>query len=554
MKKNVFFLVAISINLLAIAGVNLKNGDFYISYTDHDFTNLKGIDITRTYNSKSTGSGLFGNGWGCNYETFIAILGDGTLVMHENGLGGKTYFTSSNIDDDLLSDCINQLTAAAIKNKDIKNNPIAIAAFKKQVRNSHETRADKWLKYQKLLLVKPPIHAINKKWQSYDRGFQTIVKLNDTEYQRTYANGEYELFNTFGKLIAKYDKYSKRLFYIQYNADNTIKTLIDAANNILEFSVNNNNLIEKITSSSGISTYTYDASNDLIQSIDASANTYQYSYDNNYNMTSIAYSDKSVLKIDYYHTNQRVKKITDRNGQVTDYVYQQFFDENGAIDNDHYGTYVIKANYTTADSNYYEYKIKTGLLGSRYTYKITTKINGIQTETIYDENSLPLSIERGQSKTVFKYNSKNGLIFKEDKATIIRITYNSAQTKIVRQETINKYDGDTTVYTYKYNEKEDLVYCTKNDNWVQLSYDSTNRIQTMTYNEGSLAFAYNTIGKPITITMAGKLNSSVIVTYNSNGTIEKVDSPDGHKTALAITSAFQQLLSIVKPSGTNLGM
>ena len=59
-------LIALSMfPLVAFGGVNLKNGNFYITYTDivvpggdHD------LAITRTYNSKSNDNGWFGFGWG----------------------------------------------------------------------------------------------------------------------------------------------------------------------------------------------------------------------------------------------------------------------------------------------------------------------------------------------------------------------------------------------------------------------------------------------------------------------------------------------------------
>ena len=56
------------------AGVNLKNGNFYISYTDiivpgggHD------LEVVRTYNSRATGTGWFGFGWGSDFETHLSV-------------------------------------------------------------------------------------------------------------------------------------------------------------------------------------------------------------------------------------------------------------------------------------------------------------------------------------------------------------------------------------------------------------------------------------------------------------------------------------------------
>jgi YD repeat-containing protein len=67
-----------------------------------------------------------------------------------------------------------------------------------------------------------------------------------------------------------------------------------------------------------------------------------------------------------------------------------------------------------------------------------------------------------------------------------------------------------------------------------------------------LAFKYNALGKPVEIEMekVGKIN----VAYDNYGEIKKVESNAGHKMALQVTQAFQNLLSIVKPAGVNLNM
>ena len=70
----------------AYSGVNLKNGNFYISYTD-----IQGM--TRTYNSKSTEIGWFGVGWGNPFETRLSVGADGSVVIQENGAGAATRFT-----------------------------------------------------------------------------------------------------------------------------------------------------------------------------------------------------------------------------------------------------------------------------------------------------------------------------------------------------------------------------------------------------------------------------------------------------------------------------
>ena len=70
------------------AGVNLKNGNYYITYTDIILTGRHDLEIERTYNSRSGSAGLFGLGWGSDYETRLDVQGDGTVVVQENGSGG----------------------------------------------------------------------------------------------------------------------------------------------------------------------------------------------------------------------------------------------------------------------------------------------------------------------------------------------------------------------------------------------------------------------------------------------------------------------------------
>ena len=54
-KAMVLTLIAMLMTVMVHAGVNLKNGNFYISYTDIVVPGGgKKLEITRTYNSKST--------------------------------------------------------------------------------------------------------------------------------------------------------------------------------------------------------------------------------------------------------------------------------------------------------------------------------------------------------------------------------------------------------------------------------------------------------------------------------------------------------------------
>ncbi|MFP5492745.1 MAG: hypothetical protein ACLGG0_14675, partial [Bacteriovoracia bacterium] len=115
----------------------------------------------------------------------------------------------------------------------------------------------------------------------------------------------------------------------------------------------------------------------------------------------------------------------------------------------------------------------------------------------------------------------------------------------------------TTDFTY---DKQGNLITAKNDKGkaVLLVYDTKGKITKMvdddkkTNQRRTLSFQYNALGKPVVIEMekVGKIN----VAYDNYGEIKKVESDAGHKMALQVTQAFQNLLAIVKPAGVNLNM
>lgn len=82
-------------------------------------------------------------------------------------------------------------------------------------------------------------------------------------------------------------------------------------------------------------------------------------------------------------------------------------------------------------------------------------------------------------------------------------------------------------------------------NEIVLTYDDNGRIIHMGgTTDKPLALEYNDLDKPVLITVEGI--GSISVDYNQAGEIQKVSSPEGHRTTLAVTQAFQRLLGMVK--------
>src|SRR5690606_38920776 len=117
--------------------------------------------------------------------------------------------------------------------------------------------------------------------------------------------------------------------------------------------------------------------------------------------------------------------------------------------------------------------------GSRYTYRILTEINGIKTDTIYGEQSLPIKIARGNHVTNFEYN-KQGLLTKKSstKGDFVSIEYDEKINKI--KKVVNN-EGTTS---FDYDPKGNLVKAANNQGKIVfLIYDSKGKISKMVDQE-----------------------------------------------------------------------
>ncbi|MCB9060327.1 MAG: RHS repeat protein [Halobacteriovoraceae bacterium] len=527
-------------------GVNYKNGNYYVSYTDLVVPGgSKTLDVTRTYNSKSIENGSFGVGWGIPYDTFLTVGADGAVTIHENGAGALTRFTpKKTVDADAAVD---KIIKAMRKKSQLTGT--AEDTLRKKLRNDADLRQA----YAKEFGVTSNL-AAGTKLYSNERGLQIVEKVKDG-YERTYSDGKVESFNEKGNLA---EVKTKNGYWIKLNYSKTgkLESVKDSLAKQIFFSWFPNGKIECVW---GVgkkkSCYKYEGKK-LVESEDVAGNVYKYMYDNNYNMTQISYKDGSKYQIEYWPNTQFVKKITEKNGDWTEYKY----DSNPKNPDFHYWTTVTnKRGSAQPVSNKYEYEIKVKPDGSQYTYRIATDVNGITTETVYSECcGQPLKITRGKQVTTFEYNDK-GLLTKKTstRGEYVQLEYHPTFNKITK---VVNNKGTTD---FQYDKKGNLSKATNDKGKsVLLVYDRKGRIQKMVdYNKGksdkaenkrTLTFKYDANGKPVEIAMdnVGKIN----VRYDNFGEIKKVESKAGHKMALQVTQAFQSLLTIVKPAGVNLNL
>ncbi len=536
-------LIALSLMpMMAFGGVNLKNGNFYITYTDivvpggdHD------LEVTRTYNSKSTDNGWFGFGWGSLYETKLAVSADGSVVVMENGSGAQTRFVPKEaINVELASKKI----VEAMRSKETMSD-VAVQSLIKRLNNDAELRQFYSKKYNvQTVLAEGTILYSN------DRGIQTIVKEKNG-YKRTNSDGKTDYFDATGKLTKISDKNGYSILF-EYQGEQLVAIKDTQAKQIMLEWYPDGKIKSAASAGDKKATYTYDSKGNLAVSNDVVGHTYKYEYDGNHNLTTISYVDTTKLQVKY-DKNAFATEVIERNGESTKYKY-----ENNPKNPDfHYWTTVIKKPVDGAEStSRYEYEIKTKPDGQQYTYKIATEVDGLKTETIYSECcSLPLKITRGKDVTTFEYNAK-GLLTKKSstRGEYVELAYDDKINKITK---VVNNDGWTT---FQYDKIGNLAKAVNSaGKSVLLIYDRAGKITKMIDQEKddaktrrTLSFKYNSMGKPVEIEME---NVGIInVAYDNYGEIKKVESKAGAKMALQVTQAFQSLLSIVKPAGVNLNM
>ena len=536
-----FFVVLTGVLLssISMAGVNLKNGNFYISYTDIVVPGGgKKLEITRTYNSKATEIGWFGFGWGSEFETRLESSADGSVVIHEHGVGAKTRFIPKTAIDPVVASTkiVNEM-----KKKTALSEKSASELIKKLAGNA-ELRHTYAMNFGVQSSVAPGTTLY-----SFDLGPQTVVVTKEG-YRRDHSDGRQDYFNADGQIVKVADKAG---YFVSFTYKNgQLESIKDSQAKQIFFSWYPDGLVKEIWSAGDKKASFKYQDSDLVSSKDVADNSYEYSFDKSHNLTSISYADKTKLLVSYDPQTFFVSQIVDRNGESTKYQYGS----NPKNPENHYWTIVTKPGFDGKPvSNRYEYEIKSKPDGAQYTYRVLTEINGIKTETIYNENSLPSKIARGNHITNFEYN-QNGLLVKKtsSKGEFVNIEYDDALNKI--KKVVNN-EGTTL---FDYDAKGNLVKASNNvGKVVFLIYDTKGKISKMVDQDSPtqkrvLAFKYNALGKPVEIEMEqiGKIN----VAYDNYGEIKKVESSAGHKMALQVTQAFQNLLSIVKPAGVNLNM
>lgn len=538
----------------AQANVSLRNGNFFIGYSDISYPGGFETKIERVYNSKTPYNGWFGWGWGSEYEVYLSISADGSVLVHEYGGGAQNRFNPANFSAQELDQAVNTIATAAQKSGVI-GSADQLTSYKAKLKGDATFRNDEWQKLKSQGKVAARVLPVGTKLTSNRFSFQ-MIQVVANGYQRVYDSGKVETFDSAGRLSKIQDR-NGHFIQITRTKDGLIEKIVDNFNRKIFFTFNKKRKIEKLQGENNKTvSYQYNDQDELVYSKDADGNVYTYGYtkDRRHNLIEVGYSDKSKMLISYYGKDlfENVKSVKDRDGTLTEYTY-------GKVGNDakslKVGVAVKGSDGKTISSSQYEYVFKTKATGEEWTQKMVTTVDGDRTETVYDEKlGLPSHIKRGKEETTFTYDSRGRVTKKVTPYEITELVYDpkvGKVSKVTKQDRLNK-NSKPEWSQFQYDDRANLVSALNSEKQgVKLFYDTSGRISSMIdQNKRRIDFKYNENSKPVEI--VDPALGSIKVTYTNSGEVKKVDSAGGRKIALQVTSAFQNLLEIIKPAGVTL--
>jgi YD repeat-containing protein len=501
------------------AGVNLKNGNFYITYSDLSIEkNGHALEITRTYNSKATGVGWFGFGWGSKYETQLVVLPDGSAVVKEAGNGRDVYYRTSN--DTAIRAGVKRIVEAATQKNNLS--PVATQELSVKLLADEELRVSESITYA----IKSELQ--NDGALEDDCGKGNLVSVPEG-YRRRDCNrfgdsqSATDTFDKKGRII-RHELKNGYAVMVNYTNDGTAE-IRDTLGQRIAMTWNPDGRVVRVASGDQSTTYTYENKNLVTVKLDHRG-PMTYSYDDQHNLTRIRYGDSSNMFISYSpQVSGQADAVTERTGSQQTFQYRT--DPNNA--NRYWTTRTeFSSSGVELATRVFEFENQTGQTGITQPSRIVQGGANGSTETQYDE----------KGRITRKADSDGGLseyIYRGDKLILIL-------KKDLRTE-------------FHYDPKGNLIQAANSTGKVvDLSYaQSSDLIQGIVVSKHAaeprrkLKFNYNANGRPTEITLIGI--GKIQVEYDAQGDISKVESKQGAKMVRQVTQAFQDVLTVVSVAG-----
>ncbi len=558
----------------ALAEVSLKSRNFYVTLVDAVFPGT--AMIKRTYNSKATldKPGLFGYGWGSNYETYLKPAGDGSVVVHEYATGAEVRFHEME-----PPGMMEQLMGAAKASGQFVT-PEAEQSYHKKLEETANYRSLEWDRFSKMGKLETRKLAEGAQLRSPEFPGQALVKTKQGFMRTLGEEGKTEMYNAAGRLEKIEDKNKNAVSFV-YKKDGSLDHLIDSQNRKMIFTLNTRGLAVRIDCAGAeVVQYQYNKDGEMISSVDADQHRFAFTYDRAHRhlmteMTQEVNGRQEKMKVSYYglEQNEDVRSVRDFSGEMLEYrnlttkadplhtvIEVAQTDDlpaepevkgKAAKKGKHEPMHVPRAPMITR----FEFFMKSRTGGALWTEKSKVTRQGEVTETTFNECcGMPLEIRSGAEVTQFFYDDLQHLVKKVTPSEVVELSYDAAAKKVSKVTKYLKSNPEQKTWSeFEYDDKLNLALAKNSEGHaVKLLYDLHGRISTVVDKEKrEIHFRYDENSRPIEI--SDPATGSLQVSYTNTGKIKSTESREGTKIAQEIRQAFQSLLEIIEPTGVSLG-
>ncbi|MBI3138311.1 MAG: RHS repeat protein [Sphingobacteriales bacterium] len=534
--KRILLIILLYWPASGFSGVNIRTGNFYMSYTDIEFPGT-GADITRTYNSFTSSTGYFGYGWSSLLETQLFAFPDGQIAIRWWGGGGMDIFGPPVKDRNGLYQMIEKIMTDEISHDKLANNPSAIAGRRAELAADDYTRLNAYIR-----LIRDKKTAawfpgrLPREWK---RNVNQVIRWNGKNFVLDNWADRYQ-FNAGGLLTEiREEKFWFRLRYQQQRLS------VILVGNQYQCTVSTDSLGRilrlRYSDSSGWkeSQYRYDTDNNLVYSKDAGGNEYRYQYDKAHNLIRIGYTDAGSMEISYDPVTNRTLKVKERNGAFTTYQYPYFYTPEGKLNLLHYATRIRKFDSTGAAvfMEYHEYESRTRADGSDYLYRQLTQTDTSYEESLYDPdvgNAFYRKKNKKEAWATYDGKGRCSTLRINDSLYISVYNIQDLPESFIQIDSLRQ---DTTRYNYRYDGQKELVESSRNGTIYRFSGDRENGILRISRDSLTLEIEYKN-GQPQSVSheRLGKI---------SLGEAGKTISPDPRANELL--SLYNECAEMLKP-------
>ncbi len=536
-----FLALLISTNVFAI--VDMKNANFSNSWVDLEVPGT-GYDlkVTRTYNSKSLFSGIFGFGWCSDFETSLQFTAEGNLKLTECGAGQEIFFTPREFGKKEVDKTISQILekVKATKRPDEKS----LKKFAEDLAADPDLRSKFAFAYKIVVPVKE-----GSQFFANGREVENITFTKGI-YTRYLPDGSYMRFDVQGRLTHMYDK-NGNFLKLDYDAG-SLKEVTDNAGRKLSFKFYTNKKVKSINGPNNLAVeYKFSNLDDLSFAKNAWGNVYTYEYDDVHNLTKAVYPDKTSIALTYDKKNDWVTSFADREQCLESYKYE--FDEKSP--KMHYWSSVKKTcNKEVVNDSKHEFWYAERKDGQVYLSRVASTVNGNVTDISYHEAfGKPIAIRRNNDRFTYDYYSNGQVKTKNSDFAKLSYEYDAKSGKITMVTTVSLNEkgkpANTRKTEFKYDPKGNLIFAQNSDGQkINMSYDNRGRIASITDQAKKVVkIDYEErFGKPAVVTRPGL--GTIKVSYKPNGEIDKVNSAEGPSVAMQVASTFNNLLDVIAPA------